>query len=569
VPELSDLDVLIVDCQATGASPAFGEVLELGWCLTSPARPELGDLQSHWITLPPGHVVPRQVRLLTGFDGDCASGALAASDAWNRLCASMRSAHPMPAAIHYARFELSFLRDWSRRFAPDSEFPIDAVCVHALALRLYPGLPRRSLRALAGHLGFGLDLARRSLGHVEATAYIWRRLCADLAERGVRTWEQLHDFIVLPQPALARSPKRRYPMPRERYRALPDAPGVYHFLRSNGDVLYVGKAASLKKRVASHFTARSSREHSVEMLTQASDVRFLVAPSALEAALLENETIKALRPTYNVQLVPRDPRAWFANATFDAAVVAPDASHPKGPLPSEFSLRSLGALLPILCEASPGVIAAPSRANRAWAVGATDYWAPDPEVFAAGLTLFIERHLAPIATPPYTRAALFASVKRSIESGSTPKLDEEPDVTAAAEPSAPVWDPERVARHLERALVQAYQLLRRSRWLCLLYESAVVFREPGARTARLLIVHRGELVDAIDTVDAADVTVTPRPHVPLAERRRAFDRARYDRLRLLTTELKRILRDGGDVTVQFSATRRLSGSALASVLRWV
>ena len=60
-----------------------------------------------------------------------------------------------------------------------------------------------------------------------------------------------------------------YPIASERYKNLPDAPGVYRFLRSNCDVLYVGKAASLRKRVASHFIGRASKLLAPEMLNDA------------------------------------------------------------------------------------------------------------------------------------------------------------------------------------------------------------------------------------------------------------------------------------------------------------
>ena len=196
------------------------------------------------------------MRRLTGFDDAHATGAIAPSDAWNRLRQTMSFAAQAPTAIHFARFELAFLRDWSDRFERETSFPIDAVCVHAIACRLHPDLPRRSIRALAGYLGYSLDPARRCLGHVEATAFIWCKLVAELAAQGIHRWDQLGDWLTAPQPP--RSKKRRFPLPSSRYRTLPDDPGVYHFVRSNGDVLYVGKAASLRKRVPSHFTAGSA-----------------------------------------------------------------------------------------------------------------------------------------------------------------------------------------------------------------------------------------------------------------------------------------------------------------------
>jgi DNA polymerase-3 subunit epsilon len=258
VRALAELAVLILDCQSTGASPAFGCVLELGWGVARADQSELEAAEAHWIALPEGHRVPRQVQKITGYEPAHAASALLDSAAWQRLRAATQRSQAAPTAIHYARFELAFLRDWSARFEPGEAFPLDTVCVHAIATRLYPDLPRQSLRALAGYLGHSLDLARRSLGHVEATAFVWRKLCTELAARGITTWEQLQDWLSQRAPAKARAKKPKYPISSERYKTLPDEPGVYQFLRSNRDLLYVGKAASLKKRVGSHFIGHAS-----------------------------------------------------------------------------------------------------------------------------------------------------------------------------------------------------------------------------------------------------------------------------------------------------------------------
>ena len=366
---LSDIGVLILDCQTTGASPAHGAVLELGWCITRAAAPELEQLQAHWVALPEGHVVPFAVRRLTGFDQARVTGALRPEDAWELLRVSTGRARPMPAAIHFAKFELAFVRDWATRFEPAAPFPLDAVCVHAIACRLYPDLPRRSLRALAGYLGHGLDPARRCLGHVEATAFIWRKLATELSARGVDTWERLADWLAAREPAPARSKKRRYPLSSAKYRALPDEPGVYRLVRVNEDVLYVGKAASLRKRVASHFTSAFSRtERALEMLTQVHDIQFTTTRTALEAALLENEEIKARHPPYNVQLVPSHARTWFSNTRFDDLSPEPDALHRWGPLPSTFSVRALGAMGRLAAESRHNLVAR-RRGRRPRAMG--------------------------------------------------------------------------------------------------------------------------------------------------------------------------------------------------------
>lgn len=565
--ELSELEVLIVDCQTTGATPAHGVVLELGWCRVKPSRTELEALQAYWVKLPPGEKVSSHVRRLTGFDERLQSSALEPEVVWGRLRESLAPPLPMPAAIHFARFEVTFLRDWAERFAAHEPFPVDAVCVHAIACRLYPQLPRRGLRALSGYLGHGLDLTRRALGHVEATAFVWRKLTDELAARGVYTWDALSSWLAAPAAQSSRSSKRRYPLPSARYRALPDQAGVYRFLRSNGDVLYVGKAASLRKRVASHFKASGSTEQALEMLTQTQDIAVTLAPTALEAALLENETIKALRPPYNVHLTGRDTRVWFSTPGFDAEATMPDAACRLGPLPAAYCLRPLGALL-ALCSGEPV-----TRRLKARAVGAAELWAPDDAVFEAGFSEFRQRHLAEATSEASAsvRRKVFAAAKKLLLLSSSAQKPEAPDAAEAEEDTDAAaeggWDPARVTRHLERAAAQAYRLLRRARWLCLLQDSAVVYWEPGSERARVLWVTAGALLEAQDLAQAPVESGPPRTR-PLSARQASFDRAQYDRLRVLTSELKRVLRDGGSVSL-YLARRRFSGAALARMLCWV
>jgi len=556
---------LVVDCQTTGATPALGSVLEIGWGIARASTTEVEQLQAHWVSLPAGQRVGAQVRRLTGFDEADVAIALAPGDAWERLRASTSFAERMPSAIHFAKFELAFLRDWAGRFEPETGFPLDSVCVHAIACRLYPDLPRRSLRALAGYLGHSTDLARRCLGHVEATAHIWQKLVPELGERGIHSWPQLVDWLATPVSAPPRAKKRRYPLPSATYRAFPDEPGVYRMLRSNGDVLYVGKAASLRKRVASHFSSVFTRtERALEMLTQVHDVQVTRTASALEAALLENESIKELAPPYNVQLVTGDARTWFVDARLDTIAHQPSPEHRLGPLPSTFSVRALGAVERILGGESA------SRLLRARAMGVHERWAPAEDTFAAGLAEFVARYELTREVGRRERPLTATARKLVLLAKADPgRLDGDPDADEeGAGAELRLWDSDRVVRHLERGVMHGYQLLQRARWLCLLYDSAVVFREPTAKQGRLILIHGGRLVDARDLAPGEPV---PRlaPAKPLAERPGTFDRNQYDRLRIVTSELKRVVRDGGTADVRVGGERWLRGSKLEALLLWV
>jgi excinuclease ABC subunit C len=90
---------------------------------------------------------------------------------------------------------------------------------------------------------------------------------------------------------------------------IPNEPGVYRFLGAGGEVLYVGKAKELRKRVSSYFR-RSGTPHgrTPEMLEQARDIEWVVTASETEALILEDNFIKEARPQYNLRL--RDDKSY-------------------------------------------------------------------------------------------------------------------------------------------------------------------------------------------------------------------------------------------------------------------
>jgi excinuclease ABC subunit C len=83
-------------------------------------------------------------------------------------------------------------------------------------------------------------------------------------------------------------------------KTLPDAPGVYRMLDAQGNVLYVGKAKSLKKRVASYAKTGGLTERIARMVADTNEMLFVTTASEIEALLLESNLIKRLKPRYNV-----------------------------------------------------------------------------------------------------------------------------------------------------------------------------------------------------------------------------------------------------------------------------
>ncbi len=94
---------------------------------------------------------------------------------------------------------------------------------------------------------------------------------------------------------------------------LPDAPGVYVFRNRAGDALYVGKANSIRKRVASHFAGKGGGRGSgmggtAELIDRTDSIEFLVTENEPEALLAEQSFIKRYRPRFNIRL--RDDKSY-------------------------------------------------------------------------------------------------------------------------------------------------------------------------------------------------------------------------------------------------------------------
>ena len=135
---------------------------------------------------------------------------------------------------------------------------------------------------------------------------------------------------------------------KEQVALLPLDPGVYQFLDSSGQIIYVGKAKSLRKRVSSYFV--QSKEHSAKvriMVRHIVEIRHIVVGSETDALLLENSLIKSLQPRYNILLKDDKTYPWIVvrNENFprieSTRRLLRDGSHYFGPYGSVAMQRSI------------------------------------------------------------------------------------------------------------------------------------------------------------------------------------------------------------------------------------
>ncbi|WP_321478839.1 excinuclease ABC subunit UvrC [uncultured Bacteroides sp.] len=83
---------------------------------------------------------------------------------------------------------------------------------------------------------------------------------------------------------------------------LPEGPGIYQYLNTEGVIIYVGKAKNLKRRVYSYFSKEHQPGKTRVLVSKIADIRYIVVNSEEDALLLENNLIKKYKPRYNVLL---------------------------------------------------------------------------------------------------------------------------------------------------------------------------------------------------------------------------------------------------------------------------
>ncbi|MGD9552207.1 MAG: GIY-YIG nuclease family protein, partial [Candidatus Caldatribacteriota bacterium] len=89
----------------------------------------------------------------------------------------------------------------------------------------------------------------------------------------------------------------------EKINNLPEQSGVYLFKDRTGEIIYIGKAVSLKNRVSSYFSQSNSHSIKVrQMINQIDNIEYIITASEMEALLLESRLVKKNKPYFNIQL---------------------------------------------------------------------------------------------------------------------------------------------------------------------------------------------------------------------------------------------------------------------------
>lgn len=286
---LREVTFVVVDLETTGSGPGAHAITEIG-----AVRVRGGEVLDELSTLTnPGAVVPAQITALTGITNAMVATAPPLAQALATFLRWARLEQPDTILVaHNARFDVGHLRGACQ--ALGLSWPkVPVADTLALARRAWSrtDVPNHRLGTLARFVGSPTSPTHRALDDARATVDVLHATLEVLAPLGVSYLEDLATATD-PVPPARRAKSRLAD-------GLPTGPGVYEFCSATGEVLYVGSAVNLRRRVRSYFTAAEKRSRVAQMLDTTVQVRHVPCPTEIEARVRELRLIDELDPPVN------------------------------------------------------------------------------------------------------------------------------------------------------------------------------------------------------------------------------------------------------------------------------
>lgn len=281
----------VVDVETTGLSANKNRIIEI-------ALVKIEDLKItdklHYLINPQTYIPPF-ITSLTGIENDDVIGAPIFSEVIEEIISFTENT---VLTAHNFSFDSSFLN--SEFMISGREFVNEySCCTLKIARNIYSTLKSKSLSSVAQSLNLNNSNAHRALGDAEITAKVLLKMIKELQQKdNINTVAELLSYQKGFQESPLLNVKKEL---QEDFRALPNTPGIYYFTNTKDEIIYVGKAKSIRDRVKTYFSP-SAPHKAQKIIKQAARLKHIITNSELTALLTEAETIKILEPKHNAQL---------------------------------------------------------------------------------------------------------------------------------------------------------------------------------------------------------------------------------------------------------------------------
>lgn len=270
----------IVDIETTGGYAANHRITEIAICY----HDGMQVTETFHTLVNPGRTIPYYITGLTGITSEMVFSAPAFSEIADEVYKKLDG---KVFVAHNAHFDYSFLK---KEFEQAGiQWQSKKLCTVRLSRKIIPGLRSYSLGSLAESLGIQIANRHRAGGDAAATVKIFDQLLQrDRDHHILKALKRNSGETILPPN-----------LPKEEFDKLPAKCGVYYFHDARGNVIYVGKAVNIKKRIAGHFTGDAREWSRSKIRNEIHHISYELTGNELIALILESQEIRKLWPRYN------------------------------------------------------------------------------------------------------------------------------------------------------------------------------------------------------------------------------------------------------------------------------
>jgi DNA polymerase III subunit epsilon len=271
----------IVDIETTGGYAANHRITEIAIY-----HHDGLNVTGHYHTLiNPERNIPHYITGLTGITSEMVLDAPSFSQIASEILEQLEG---KIFVAHNAHFDYSFLK---KEFeVAGFNWQSKKLCTVRLSRKIIPGLRSYSLGSLCESLGILITNRHRAPGDASATARLFDVLLRRDNDNNIAKALKRNSGETILPPNL----------PREEFECLPAKPGVYYFHNHRGQIIYVGKANNIKKRIAGHFTGDAREWNRSKIRNEIHHISYELTGNELIALILESQEIRRLWPKYNL-----------------------------------------------------------------------------------------------------------------------------------------------------------------------------------------------------------------------------------------------------------------------------
>ena len=343
---LHDTVFTVFDVETTGLSAINNRMTEIGI-----VKLRGGEIIDEFETLMnPGEFIPPYITQMTGITNEMVHKKPSFDELAPVILDFIGSNNSSSVILggHNVRFDYGFLNESLLR-AGYNKLEHPSLCTARLARRLSRSLPSKSLDSLKRHFGIHTKRKHRAIDDARATAQILSIFIEQLVTEF--EFETIDDVVGFQFKKIYDDSKTtaRFKKLKINLKEVPQKPGIYFMFNKNDEIIYIGKAKSLKERLGSYFYHNTSHSTKVKKLVRfVHKVEWETTGSELSALLAESRMIKSHKPRFNSAIKSYRKFPFIkidVNRAFPIVQkvyeILPDGAKYYGPFASSFTVNNL------------------------------------------------------------------------------------------------------------------------------------------------------------------------------------------------------------------------------------